>query len=330
MKQFLIIIILVIALFWASKGFALTISPPLQEYRADPGQELSGVIKLINDEDVVRVYYASVERFKAKGEKGEAEYTGPTADETQLASWIKLEQTSVILQPRERKEIRYKISVPEKASAGGNYAAIFWSSQAPEIKGAAGIGVVGKIGSLFLVRISGEIVEDGKVAEFKTDKNFYNRKPINFSLKFENLGNVHLKPAGEITLKPKFLGIGRGRVPINPQQGNVLPRSKREFEASWQPGTPLESGARNFLSRFIQEFQNEWRGFALGKFKGELFLLFGESNPQIFQTTTSFWVFPWRVMLIVIILAVVAISGLIKLIKAYNRWVVRKAMEIRT
>jgi hypothetical protein len=322
-KKIIILTILLLGIGWTLSTQALTISPPLKEFVADPGTEFGDVIKLINDEGAEKTYFATVEGFRARGEKGEPEFF-QTTDETQLATWITLEQTSVTLKPREKKEIKYTVRVPEKASAGGHYAAIFWSSQAPEPTGITGVGVVSKIGSLVLVRVSGEIKEEMDLIEFSTPKKVYNRLPVQFSLAFENRGNVHLKPSGEITILPVIIGMGKGELTVNEGGGNVLPKSIRRFEASWQKSVVPESKAKNIFSRFFEELKNEWKNFALGYFRANLFTLFGQNPPQVVQKSIFFLVFPWRVILMAVILAAIIIWLLIKGVKAYNRWIIKK------
>jgi hypothetical protein len=323
MKKIILIIIFLAGLLFAQQVQALTISPPLKEFTADPGTEFGDIIKLINDQGTEKTFFATIEGFRARGEKGEPEFF-QTTDETQLATWIALEQTSVTLKPREKKEIKYKISVPEKASTGGHYAAIFWSSQEPEATGITGIGVVTKIGSLLLVGISGEIKEEMKLIDFSTPFKFYNRLPVNFNIGFENTGNVHLKPKGNIKIEPKVLGIGKGEATVNEGGGNVLPESVRRFESTWQKAAIPESKAKNIFSKFFEELQIEWKNFALGYFRANLFVLFGQAEPQIVEKSLNFWVFPWRVILIVLIIAALIIWLLIKGIKAYNHWIVKK------
>ena len=322
MRKIIIITILFLGIGFSAQ--ALTISPPIKEFTADPGTEFSDVIKLINDEEVEKTFYATIEGFRARGEKGEPEFF-KTTDETQLASWVTLAQTSITLKPREKKEIKYTIKVPEKASTGGHYAVIFWSSQEPEATGITGIGVVTKIGSLLLVRISGEIKEQMQLVDFSTPFKFYNRLPVNFAIGFENTGNVHLKPGGNIKIEPKVLGIGKGEATVNENGGNVLPESIRRFESTWIKTAMAESKTRNIFSKFFEELQTEWKNFALGYFRANLFVLFGQTSPQIVEKSLNFWVIPWRVVSVILIAAILVILILIRGIKAYNRWIINKA-----
>ncbi len=52
-------------------------------------------------------------------------------------------------------------------------------------------------------------------------------------LTFKNLGNIHLKPKGDIVIR-NWSGNQTNALPFNEGGGNVLPGSKRRFENSWQ------------------------------------------------------------------------------------------------
>jgi len=55
-----------------------------------------------------------------------------------------------------------------------------------------------------------------------------------------------------------------------------------------------------------------------------LFVLFGTTPPQTVERTLTFYVFPWRVILVGLIAGIVLILILARLIRAYNRWIIRK------
>jgi hypothetical protein len=342
LKKIILTICLIIGgLFCASSVFAMTISPPVQEFTADPGTIEKGVIKLFNDENNTRTLYADIRPFTARGEKGEPGFSDEKIDDYMLASWIHLERTEIILEPGQRIEIPYIISVPSYAESGGHYAAIFWSTQAPDVKSAgAGVAIASKIGSLVLLRVQGEIIEQGRLSEFslKEKKKFYNHLPIDFIVRFENTGNVHLKPFGKIEISDMFYpvrnlfsdGVGKKidgvlvNTAISPEGsevpiGNVLPQSKRMFEVSWAKNN-LATPPKTFLEKVRYEKEN----FALGKYEGILNLEYGSQQQKI-QRGIVFWVFPWRLILVCLTGFVFLILLIVFGIKRYNRWIVGKS-----
>lgn len=293
---------------------ALTISPPLMEFDARPGDQLVDVVKLYNETNEPLTLIASVQNFKALGETGTPEFL-PVKEENDLASWIKLDEKEITLAPQERKSVLFTIKVPGDAEPGGHFAGILWSetgAAAPE-EGEAAVGLVAKTGTLILVRVAGVINEAGRIVEFKTDKTSYNYLPANFVLRFENTGNVHLKPTGTVEIRNMW-GKKVAQFTVNENLSNVLPKSIRRFEATWQK-EEMPAGA--------SEWQKERQNGAWGKYTALVTLNYGVGG-SVVQAKTSFWVFPWRVALFYLVLLVIIVLLLAQGVKKYNKWILKK------
>ena len=324
MKKITLITFLVIGgLFFTQQALALTISPPRMELSADPGQKFGEVIKLFNETDSVKTIYTSTANFTAKqGEEGVPMFL-EVEENSGLADWIEIEKGPITLFPSERKEIPFTVSVPKFADPGGHYAAVFFGDKSPEAEGGA-VEVAGKLGSLILLRVSGDIKEKGRLIEFSLadGKDFYEHLPVSFVAGLENSGNVHLKPKGEILIK-NILGFTSDKVEVNKRGGNVLPGTNRHFESSW-----LKTSFEGTPSGFWQKLNVEKNNFALGRYKAELILGYGTNGEQAIDDVV-FWVFPWHLLLVSGILIALLIFLIILVIGRYNRWIVRKAMESR-
>ena len=106
------------------------------------------------------------------------------------------------------------------------------------------------VSSLLFVNIKGDVVESGRIREFSTSQSLYQTPNVDFSVRFENTGNTHVHPQGEVTIYNMW-GKERGQVMINNQDddfGNVLPQSIRRFQFSWSGEQSLFDMARIALS----------------------------------------------------------------------------------
>ncbi len=323
-KRIFIFAILLISVltFGILSANALTISPPLIEINAQPGEVVNQTIKIIADANTEGVYYPSVANFTAKGEEGKPEFSESAGIENHsLAEWIEIDHSPIALKKNERREIRFTINVPKEAEPGGHYGVIFLSTQSPTLaKEQTAIGVAGKLGSLLLVKVAGEIKEEGRLVEFDTvaKKTFFDRLPINFLVKFENTGNVHLKPQGEINVTNMF-GRQTTKLLVNEKGGNVLPESIRKFLASWQKEETVSSEREGFFAELIKEKNN----FGLGRYKAELILVASDGGITE-RSTKSFWVIPWRILLISLLVLMAIIILTRQLIKVYNKRIIER------
>jgi len=294
---------LLLSTLWLNQSQALTISPLRIELSTNRGQEVEDVVKIFNETDKPLTLFVSTANFTAKGEGGEPYFISLPEGEEDLADWIEVEKGPITVSSLEQKVIPFKVKVPAWAPPGGHFAAIFFSTAAPEIKGSAGVGIIGKVGALVLLRVSGDFKEEGKLAEFslKEEKKFYDHLPVDFLIRFENTGTVHLKPAGDITIK-NLLGRTSAIIEVNKTKGNVLPESTRRFEASWQ------------------------ENFAFGRYRADLILDYGSQGNKAYATL-NFWVIPWRPTLIAIIIIAILLLLAYLGIKRYNRWIVSRALK---
>jgi len=325
MKRFIFITILLSGVLLAQGALALTISPPKIELDANPGSIINQTIKLFNETEEARIFYPAVQDFTARGETGEPGFVAKEKNPYSLADWIKIDIGPIALSPKERKEIQFTVQVPENAEPGGRYAGILFSTQPPEVmQGATPIAVAGKVGSLVLLRVGGEVVEFGRLVEFDTkdQKDFYTHLPIDFYIRFENLGNVHLKPQGEVKLQGLLdITATPTTLLVNEAGGNALPQSIRRYDVSWTKPGVKAAGVKLSLA---QELKHQWKGFAIGKFTARLNLYYGTEARQM-TAEKSFWVFPWLLILVIAVVAAVLAFGLKIGIKKYNAWIIRRS-----
>ena len=331
----LVIVIAVLAgLFFAYNSFALTLSPPLYEIGAMPGQTLKTGLKVFNETDKANTFYLEAQNFSAKGEEGDPYFVDEIGKEG-LASWIEL-PGSIHLESGELKQMEFTIKVPENADPGGYYAAIFLSTSPPVAEEAGAVGLAAKIGTLVLLRIGGEVIEEGRLIEFGLvdAKRVFSHLPIDFLVRVENLGTVHIKPAGTIEIRNIF-GIKTEEVKVNIAKmpdgkekpvGNILPESVRKFESSWQAGLLAQAGvSENLPETFWQKVKFEKENFALGRYQAKLNLDYGAENDKKLFAVLFFWVFPWHLALVSFIVLVLILILLVFSIRRYNRWIIKKS-----
>jgi len=331
-------VLIAVGLVFVQPALALTISPVRMEISGDPGQTLVGEIELLNEQDEIRTFYSSAANFEARGETGAPHFL-PDTDKG-LASWITV-QESVTLEAGEQKTIPYSIQIPSNAEAGGYFAAILWgTSPAQQDEGQVAIG--GKLGMLVLLSVTGDLPEGEGIGllDFRIEegRRVASALPITFVWRFSNEESERVKPEGEIRIKNLF-GMTSAVLDANPQKGNVLPGSTRKFSAVWSERgqgksvipSPIEQVAEEEGQGFFTVAKNQWSNFAFGPYKAELNLFYGElpgaEVTKGTQVSFRFFVIPWQLLsIIIVILSIIGFLGIIGL-KRYNRWIIAKAIQ---
>ena len=272
---------------------AVTVGPGKIQYKTDPGAVISGKLFVLNEGAETQTFYAAFEKFIEQG--GEKKFL-PT-EESELANWFKMEM-SVTVEPGEQKEIPFTIEVPETAPPGGHFAVIWWGTAPP----GGQVAIVTRAGILVYVEVSGEINERGQLLNFSLPqgKFFVFQLPEDFTVSFKNAGNTYLKPRGEIKIKNIF-GSEVAAFDVNNKERIILPGDTQSL---------------NVAKKF------EKLPFAFGLYKAELVLNWGEKNNVL--KSIYFFIFPWKIVLIGLIILAALFLLMTKGIKKYNQWIIKK------
>lgn len=311
----LMIAILLGVLVLPAAGGAVTVSPPIIEIDAARGDVINQVLKVRNESESAVTYYLTAERFIASGEEGQPQFVG---EDIGLSTWMDFPVENVTVPGGETVEIPFTIAIPNFAGPGGHYAAIFLSTLPPDsAAGGSQVSIAQKIGTLVLVRIAGDIKEGANISEFEAAGDTFDSLPVDFNLRVENTGNVHVKPMGTILLKNMF-GSVAGQVAVNDAGGNVLPEQIRKFTPTWVKN-PNAVGANTFWGKYRQQKEN----YAFGKYNADLTLAYGTAG-KVLTADTSFWVIPWNIIIVNLIILVILVVILYYGVKKYNAWLLTK------
>lgn len=287
----------------AQEAVTLSISPTLYDMSAEPGQSWSGSLKVVNVNPFDLTVYAEVVNFEQRGETGEARFIPVAQDErtgSTMAEWFTVPAEAIVIPREQSYEIPITVRFPTDAPPGGHYAAILVGTK--PIRGDDGqakLQTAQMVTSLFFARIAGDVIESGTIREFTTTAGLLSTPEATFTLRFENKGNVHLQPKGDIVITNMW-GEERGVVPINQytDYGKVLPGSTRNYSFTWK---------------------GEWSIADIGRYAAVATLGYGEEDKQFASSKTYFWVLPIKLLLSVVVGLVIFFGLLTWLVRMYVR-----------
>lgn len=235
------------ALAQVGKGF--TVIPPRFELFANPGETIHEKIRIKNEFAEPATYAVIVEDFSTAGEEGHVVLEEESNDRAySLGDWLSLSTDTLTLSPNEEVTYAYSIVVPKDAEPGGHYASILFSSGTTEpVPGAATVNQ--RIGSLILLRVSGNVDENAKIETF-TVPSYSQFTPITFTLRVNNGGNVHIQPKGTIVITNIF-GKKVDEIPLN--GANVLPNATRKMETVWDKKSVVGTFTATLVATYGQQ-----------------------------------------------------------------------------
>ena len=257
----------------------VTIAYPTLAHKLNPGDTAEGFTKVINQSTSTLTFKLGVQDFVVTDTSGTPNIIPPgtLSNKYSAANWIGVTPQTFTLKPGDSQKINYYVQVPRDARPGGHYAAIVYS---PIVTGAltgSGSTVNSQLGSLFYITINGPINEQSTVSKFFANP-FQEYGPVNILTQIKNLGDLHIAPKGTITVTGLFFNQTQ-----NLPTHNIFPEA-----------------ARDFSNTFGQNLM-------IGRYEASFIGSYGTNDNLPLVATMYFWVFPWRITL-VIILAVVALT----------------------
>lgn len=293
----------------ASAASGLEISPALVEVKANKDNTYTIEIKVVNVTSSTLTFQSSIDDFGAKDESGSPSILlEPTAEPlpTSIKTWVST-IPSFTLAPGKEQKVQATITVPAGAQPGGHYGVIRFTGREGS-EASENVGQVASAGTLVLINVDGVVKESLEIASFIPSVNdtptfFFETGPILFVSRFTNTGSVHVKPVGQIEIKDMF-GNPIASLPVNDAKGNVLPNSTRRFES---------------------QLDKTWM---FGQYTADMTIAYGNTG-QALVKTISFWVIPWKLVLVGLFVVVTLIYILRKAIKRYNTFIIEKDKQSR-
>jgi hypothetical protein len=296
----------------AQDAMTFTITPPLIKNNVSPGEDWGSAVRVVNNNSQEMEVYAKVMDFKGGGEAGNVqllkEHELEGGENFLLSKWILIDPGPYKIPAFGSKDIPFLVRVPEDAEPGGHYAAILLGNQPPKENSEGSVlRVSSMIGSLLFLRAQGDIQERGWIREFSTAKKYFSEPDIDFSIKFENAGNVHIRPQGEIKITTMF-GQAKEAIKINHDSefNYVLPGDIRKWEFKWED-------KKNF--------------FEMGRYKAELILAYGEQARETSTQTIYFWIIYLKPLLIALASFILFILLLVLFIRSYVRRALKRTQD---
>lgn len=292
-------------------GNGLRISPTRTELTLNPGEskEFDVTVENISGGPLVATPFVN-DFIPSEDESGSPKILAEDDIENtpySIKSFIQ-PLVSVPLKPGEKHDYTVIATAPKEIGPGAYYGALRFSTGA-ENNGEGNIGLVANVASLVLINVTGDVVENVSLEEFAAIKggktsSIFESRPDKILVRLKNNGNTFAKPFGKVTVK-NWRNQVVGVIEINntDPKGNILPNSIRRFEVDFPQ-----------VSKY-------------GRYKLEANLAYGEGGGNLIPASKTIWVLPYRVMIGLAILLVVAVWFATKGVKIYNRRVVERAKK---
>jgi len=293
-KKLFLLIIIGIILIAFNFSYAVTIAPAKIEFNVNPGEEIKFSIYTRNDGEAAGELYSIVKGF-TEDEGG----TKIWVEDAPEIEWVKIPE-KVSAPHGEMIEVPVVINVPQDAPPGGHFLAIGFGTMPAKQKG-SGVSIGVNVLSLVYINVSGNRIDKISVSEFNAKKVYFSF-PVKFAYKIKNEGNTYVRPTGDIEISNIF-GKLVANLKVNERELQILPGKEKVLE-------------------------NEWKtNFAFGPYKAKFNIYYGLNQSQNLVFNYWFFMFPVKAVIIALALIIFVFFILPRLVRKYNEYIIRKALQ---
>jgi hypothetical protein len=317
--------------FAQQSNYDVTVSPVFYDLSVNPGGSVSERIRIRNNTSSPLPLKVEIKKM-AGNANGDLTLNEDNSDGS--LNWVKIDDTSITARPGEWTNVPFKIDVPETAAYGYYYTINFThDTQNPNQTTGTALSGSAAVPILLTVRKDGANAE-AKLVDFSPSKFISETLPVDFTVKLENVGNIHVRPRGNIFITRN----GKDNIAtleVNPGQAGIIPDSSKEFTASWKDGfivreEVMEDGQIKMddNGKPVTKLTINWNKLTdlrWGKYTANLLMVYDNGTRDVpIEASKSFWVIPWKAITVFVVGIIIAFLLVRWVLKRYINREVRK------
>lgn len=229
-----------------------------------------------------------------------------------MGQWTHFAQSSLSLAPGAAGQIKIIYDTPK--NVGFSYNAAITLSRANDLGAEPGANIKGKVVVFNLVNVSRpDAKRQLKITSLTTSRGSYEFLPAKLKLSVQNLGNVIDQPTGNLFIQRSFDDYQPlSSLNVNSMGGYILPGTTRVFDLEWKEGFPSyvankDAGGKSHLNW-------DWRHanqFRFGRYVAKAVIVYNDGQRDVpLIASVNFWVVPWRIVAVSVLVIVVLVMGL--------------------
>ncbi|MCX6579709.1 MAG: hypothetical protein NT166_05940 [Candidatus Aminicenantes bacterium] len=229
----------------------ISVSPTLYELQIPRGQSFTDAIRVMNVGKLgitVKVYLSDFD-FKANGN---IDFPDAGTTKYSLADYLRLNPTSLDLEPGEEKFVRFTITMPQDLE--GEYQGILFFQTLPRGYKTPATGkqimISTRIGAGLYAAAKNTVKHSSEISGLffnKTQKQSPDNSSFHYALVYHNNGNIHLRPTGKVKILDAS-GKELASAPVNENNTSVLRDSVRIFQGDFKNNPALPDGSYKIVA----------------------------------------------------------------------------------
>jgi hypothetical protein len=313
-------------------NFSLQVTPSPLIATVKPGVASDIELKIRNTSTAAEELRIQPRAFKFDERTGSVTLDEKTAPE--IAPWISFSAPTFTVGPGEWYTQKVHIDLPKESGFSYAFALQITRKDAP-VTPTGGRQFNGSVAVFSLINVDRPgATKKMDLVSFKTTQGLYEYLPSTFDIRLKNTGNTIIQPYGNLYVqRDSSSDKPITTLPVNQSQAYLLPGYERTLKASWTDGFPVYrtgSDATGKQATTLSWNLDKLSHFRFGRYTAKVVAVYNDGTrdvPVVGEVT--FWVIPWRAILVVIavILALIWLSR--RYVKTRTQKAVKKALSAR-
>ncbi len=315
-----------------ANGFFLQVSPSPLVAEVKPGQTKDIELKIRNAGTEAEELKIESRKFSVNRTTGEVLLDDSAPSE--IAPWVSYSAPKFKVAPGEWFTQKIRVSLPKESGFSYSLALVISRAQNQQIV-SSGRLIKGSVAVFTLLNVDRPgATKKLEITDFKASQSVYEYLPASFTTSFRNTGNTIVQPSGNIFIQRSSTDSEPiATLPVNDKGGYLLPDTPRTLETDWSTGFPVFQTTTTVGGDKKTDLVWDWSkltDFRIGPYTAKLVAVYNDGQRDVpIEKEISFWVLPWRTMLIIGV-AVAALAYLRhKQIERKTRKAVQKALDER-
>jgi hypothetical protein len=283
--------------------FNLQVSPSPLVTTVKPGTKSQVELKVRNAGTGTEELQIAPRSFKFDSNTGKVDLQDNTPPP--IAGWITFSASKFTVLSGQTFTEQVMFDVPKDAGFSYSFALVINRQNNPKPTGGTR-AINGSVAVFSLLNVDRPGAQSHlQVVSFTSDQRLYEYLPATLNVRFNNIGNTIVQPSGNIFIQRSSSSkTPLATLSVNKTQGYILPGTQRTVSTQWNGGfaayesTPQPNGT---TKRHLTVDWSKLKQFRIGPYTARLVAVYSDGEHDVpVEGSLTFWVIPWRAMLLFI------------------------------
>ncbi|MCA9325218.1 hypothetical protein KDA23_04110 [Candidatus Saccharibacteria bacterium] len=301
-----------------SREFSLQVTPSPLVTTIKPGQNTTVELKIRNAGSQTEDLKIDPRSFHVDNNSGEInlDETSPAG----ISRWISFSQQKFTIAPGQWFTEKVTFSLPQESGFSYSFALVISRQKEPKPV-VHGRLIRGSVAVFTLINVDRPGAKrELAVTKFVVTKRVYEFLPATFEIRFRNLGNTIVQPYGNIYIqRGENSSEPLAVLPLNEKQGYILPGVVRTIQQNWDDGFPVFKSITGDDGQTKSKLTWNWSNasnFRFGRYTAKIVAVYNDGTRDVpIEGEVSFWVIPWRILVVGLIVVLILGFGLWSMIR---------------